>query len=329
MQQRPRKRLRVDAGSDALDRDNSIDTNVRRPEPKQRITHACDRCRSRRAKCDGSQPTCLTCAAAHVTCTYGTHTKKRGLPTAYVRLLELLWALVFDSIPAPEDATLRLLRSASVVAGDTGVALLHHISGSMRDHEKLLTQDTWSKSKVRQAIDARVLKIDATAGIGSESESRRRIIWEGILLPTSHPSEPWTEWTSNTQSDQSNICAGRSREANGSPTSAQVELPDDAWAKVGLYLNYNYCWLPVVPKHDIVRLLSRQQDESSCNASEKALLWSSLAIASSLKTEPDQSLVAVCHSAAMRELDNDNEQTSGYHIAAILLLGLSKMELHQ
>ena len=329
MQQRPRKRLRVDTDSDALDRDNSIDTNVRRPIPKQRISHACDRCRSRRAKCDGNQPTCVTCAAAHVTCTYGTHTKKRGLPTGYVRLLELLWALVFDSIPGAEDATLQLLRSASVVAGDAGVALLANNNGPMQGPGDLLTQDIWARSRLREAIEARVLKIDAAAGGSNGFESRHRVIWEGIPLPTSHRSEPWTALPSNTQSGQSTSCADRSTTANESLASAQIELPDDAWAQVGLYLNHNYCWLPVVPKHDIVRLLSKQQDESSCTASEMALLWSSLAVSSSLKTEPDKSLVAVYHSAAIKELGNDNEQTSGYHIAATLLLGLSKMELHQ
>jgi hypothetical protein len=150
----------------ALDSDNNDNINDRRSAPKQRVSQACDRCRSRRAKCDGSQPTCVPCAAANVTCTYSTHTKKRGLPTGYVRMLKLLWVLVFDTIPGAEDATLQLLRSASVVAGDAGVALLYNAKDPMRDRDELLTQDFWARSKVREALDARVLKIDAAGGRG-------------------------------------------------------------------------------------------------------------------------------------------------------------------
>ncbi|KAM0702896.1 hypothetical protein Q7P35_010328 [Cladosporium inversicolor] len=310
MQQPSRKRPRVETGSGALDSDNIGD---RRSAPKQRISHACDRCRSRRAKCDGSQPTCVTCEAAHVTCTYGTHTKKRGLPTGYVRMLELLWVLVFDSIPGAEDATLQLLRSATVVAGDTSVALLHNANGSMRDHEKLLTQELWARCKVREAVDARVLKIDSTAGGGSESESTRRVICEGVPLPLDYSIQPWTALPLNAQVDQSTPCTGQNTTATILPASAQVELPDDAWAQIGLYLNYNYCWLPVVPKHDIIRLLSKRHDGFSVFL---------------IEDKPDHSLVAVYHSAAVKELENDNEQTSTHHIAAIILLGLSKMELH-
>lgn len=322
MQEPPRKRPRLETGSGTLDNDN------RTSAPKQRISHACDRCRSRRAKCDGSQPTCVTCAAAHVTCTYGTHTKKRGLPTGYVRLLELLWALVFDKIPGAEDATLQLLGSASVVVGDAGVALLHNASDSMPDHERLLTQQLWARSKAREAIDALVLKIDAAAGDGGQIESTRRVICEGVPLPMDYHIEPWAASPRDTQIYQPTLCVDGNTTAGVSPASAQVELPDDAWAQIGLYLNYSYCWLPVVPKYDIVRLLSKRQDGSLCTASDMALLWSCLAVSSSLNSEPDRSIVAVYHSAAMKELDNDNEQESAHHVASIILLGLSKMELH-
>lgn len=320
------KRLRVDIGSSTLDEG---DLHNRRSAPKQRISHACDRCRSRRAKCDGSQPTCVTCAAAHVTCTYGTHTKKRGLPTGYVRLLELLWVLVFDSTPGAEDATLQLLRSASVVASDAGVALLQHANGSIRDDDKLLTQDLWASSKLREAIDALVLRIDAAAGDGSANERRSRVIREGIPLPTGQSMKPRSILPCNIQISPSELCTGSITTGSGSPASAQAELPHDAWAQIGSYLNYSYCWLPVVPKHDIVRLLSRWQDGSPCTPPEKALLWSSLAVSSSLKTVPDQSLVSVYHSATMKELGNDKDKTSAHHVAAIALLGLSTMELHQ
>jgi hypothetical protein len=236
---------------------------------------------------------------------------------------------VFDSIPGAEDATLQLLNSASVVAGDAGVALLHNANGSTKDREKLLTQDLWARSKLREAIDVRVLKIDAAAGGGSERESIDRVFCEGIPLPTTRLIEPWTALPCNTQTAQSERCVGSNPPENMSPGNVQVELPDDAWAQIGIYLNYSYCWFPAVPKHDIVRLLARRQDGASCTASEMALLWSAFAVSASLETEPDQSLVAVYHSAAIKELGSDDEQPATHHVAAFLLLGMSKMELHQ
>ena len=328
MQQPPRKRHRVESGNNTLDSEDSVSIKGHRPTPKQRISHACDRCRSRRAKCDGIQPTCVTCAAAGASCTYGTHTKKRGLPTGYVRLLELLWALVFESIPGAEDATLQLLRSASVVVGEAGVSLLCNSNGPNRDREELLPHDTWARSKVREAIDDRVLKIDAGTGGGSDVESKRRIIWEGIPLPTGYHIGQAAASPPNDQIARPLHHVDSSMTSRASPNSAQMELPDDAWTQVGSFLDYSYTWFPVVPKHDIVRLLSKQQDGSACTSSEMALLWSSLTVSCSMRLEPDQSLVAAYYAAAMAMLDNDDGEPSIDHVAAILLLGLSKMELY-
>jgi hypothetical protein len=330
MQQPLRKRHRVDITGDTLDSDNTISINERRAAPKQRISRACDRCRSRRAKCDGSQPTCVMCAAADVPCTYGSHTKKRGLPTGYVRLLENLWGLAFASIPGAEDAAMQLLRTATVVVGDAGVTPLPKTKDQTRDNDQLLPNETFQQSKVREAIDARVMKINAAVGDGGDSEgtSKCRVVWEGIPLPTGHRIESWNVLLPPTQVSESLPCVDSNMTVKVSPTSAHIELPDDVWAQIGSYLDYCYCWLPVVPKHDIVRLLSRRQDGSSCTSSEMAVLWSCLAVASSLGAEPDQRLVTVYHSAAVKQLDNDNKETSTHHVTAIFLLGLSRMELY-
>ena len=320
MQQPPKKRHRVDISGDALDTNNNINTHQRRAAPKQRISRACDRCRSRRAKCDGSQPTCATCAAADVSCTYGSHTKKRGLPTGYVRLLESLWALVFKSVPGAEDTTLQLLRSATVIIGDAGVTLLSNTENHVDDHDQLLLNDLWANSSVREAIDARVMKITAGVGGGdAETASKCRVVCDGVPPPPDDHLEPWTAMLPRT--NNSTVC-------KAPPATLQIELPDDAWGRIGSYLNYCYCWLPVVPKHDIVRILTRRQEGLPCTNSETALLWSSLAVSSSLEPEPDQNSVTAYHCAAFKELDNDSEETSTHHVAAILLLGLSKMELH-
>ncbi|KAK5689325.1 hypothetical protein LTS12_028886, partial [Elasticomyces elasticus] len=81
---------------------------------RQRVSRACDSCRSKKDKCDGIQPVCSTCAALCRPCTYKSNPKKRGLPTGYIRTLELLWGLVFSRVQGSEDVVRALLRAANI-----------------------------------------------------------------------------------------------------------------------------------------------------------------------------------------------------------------------
>ncbi|GKZ51886.1 hypothetical protein AbraIFM66951_007995 [Aspergillus brasiliensis] len=76
---------------------------------RKRVSRACDRCRSKRDKCDGLRPACSACQATGQTCSYDPHVKKRGLPAGYVRGLEKLWALSICYIDGLEDTILTLL----------------------------------------------------------------------------------------------------------------------------------------------------------------------------------------------------------------------------
>ncbi|KAL4786098.1 fungal-specific transcription factor domain-containing protein [Aspergillus varians] len=81
---------------------------------RQRVSRACDSCRSKKDKCDGAQPICSTCASLSRPCTYRANPKKRGLPTGYIRTLELLWGLVFTKIQGSEEVVRTLLRAANI-----------------------------------------------------------------------------------------------------------------------------------------------------------------------------------------------------------------------
>ena len=77
---------------------------------RKRVSRACDRCRAKKDKCDGQRPSCLTCLANGLQCSYDPVTKKRGLPEGYVRGLEKLWALSIGKIDGLEDALVSLLQ---------------------------------------------------------------------------------------------------------------------------------------------------------------------------------------------------------------------------
>ncbi|CAG9950456.1 unnamed protein product, partial [Clonostachys rosea f. rosea IK726] len=67
-----------------------------------RVSRACDPCRRRKERCDGSQPTCQRCIKAGRPCSYIPY-RKRGLRTGYVRGIEILLGLLIHSSPGTEE----------------------------------------------------------------------------------------------------------------------------------------------------------------------------------------------------------------------------------
>jgi hypothetical protein len=61
---------------------------------RKRVSQACDQCRTKKLKCDGSRPSYSTCISLSRQCFYGYAVKKRGLPEGYVRALERLLGLL-------------------------------------------------------------------------------------------------------------------------------------------------------------------------------------------------------------------------------------------
>lgn len=74
-----------------------------------RVNRACFRCRSKKAKCDGHHPSCSACDLAKEVCSYQSFPRKRGLPSGYVRLLEMLWGCLLDTIEGSGEVVIALL----------------------------------------------------------------------------------------------------------------------------------------------------------------------------------------------------------------------------
>ncbi|KAG2232882.1 hypothetical protein INT48_004895 [Thamnidium elegans] len=63
---------------------SSDDATVKR----QRVSRACDLCRKKKIKCDGTAPMCSNCQAFNLECSYKDTTKKRGPPKGYIEAIE-------------------------------------------------------------------------------------------------------------------------------------------------------------------------------------------------------------------------------------------------
>ncbi|KAI7855623.1 fungal-specific transcription factor domain-containing protein [Circinella umbellata] len=55
---------------------------------RQRVSRACDLCRRKKIKCDGTIPICGNCQAFNLECSYKDTTKKRGPPKGYIEAVE-------------------------------------------------------------------------------------------------------------------------------------------------------------------------------------------------------------------------------------------------
>ncbi|GAA5806279.1 hypothetical protein HPULCUR_011810 [Helicostylum pulchrum] len=55
---------------------------------RQRVSKACEQCRRKKVKCDGSSPLCNNCSTLGLPCHYKESTKKRGPPKGYIEAIE-------------------------------------------------------------------------------------------------------------------------------------------------------------------------------------------------------------------------------------------------
>ncbi|KAJ5587616.1 uncharacterized protein N7459_003381 [Penicillium hispanicum] len=255
---------------------------------RQRVSRACDSCRSKKDKCDGIQPVCSTCASLCRPCTYKANPKKRGLPTGYIRSLELLWGLVFQKIQGSEDVMRALMRSVNLPSHlatmgkeaeglDTLMSSFKN-STVLRDIERMLVvleQPEEEKERSLQAYGDGDTPLDVD-GILASSEAQEWQVPEGLdhreaPLPGVSPprasmisSVPQrtpvyrtrdsgaqtisSEFTSPTITISLNPNDPRS-----TSTDTSLQLPCNAWPLLDIYFSYTQCWFPILEKHDILR----------------------------------------------------------------------------
>ncbi|KAJ5382873.1 hypothetical protein N7517_000784 [Penicillium concentricum] len=259
-------------------------------EPKrQRVSRACDSCRSKKDKCDGLQPVCSTCVSLCRPCTYKANPKKRGLPTGYIRSLELLWGLAFQRIQGSEDVMRALMRSINLpshlaVMGketDGSDALLASFKNStvLRDIERILIileQPEEERERNLQAYGEGDTPLDVE-GILSSAEAQEWQIPEGIEaretpLPRVSPTRTAVGMspmksagphlttdcgiqtiTPDDQSSSSVTFPSNPDYPRSLSMKPPLQLPYNAWPLFDVYFSYTQCWFPILEKHDILR----------------------------------------------------------------------------
>ncbi|KAL3456679.1 hypothetical protein BJX64DRAFT_37757 [Aspergillus heterothallicus] len=230
---------------------------------RKRVSRACDRCRSKKDKCDGLRPSCSACLASGQTCSYDPHAKKRGLPEGYVRGLEKLWALAICNIDGFEDTMLSLLGTTAestgrrkklmTLWGDDGASeTLHESWKTCRLYsalEKMLSSNSDSSSPNGSGKRSREEYNHISSELGNDwgfridrsstplSQDAPRVI---------EPSTPLTKRQRMSMSAENQLPPAIS-------SSQLLQIPPQTSQLLDTYFATTHSWFPIVAKHNILR----------------------------------------------------------------------------
>ena len=321
-------------------------------KPRTRVSRACDRCRSKKDKCDGQKPACSACAAGGYLCNYDPNTKKRGLPEGFVRGMEKLWALAISKVDGLEPAMSEILQDKAQLA-----QLWNHEIAGEELHER------WKSSQVLRSLE------ELLSGLESGSQSNESIPGSSeTLIPTYHNERKFlisrasqhieggseqqmshdglhrlsaaADIISTTTNDS--LLPPRKRQRmnepdNGLYNSELLSLPSRTSKILDFYFSYTHCWLPIVERHHVLRTMYSYSGGALKVSAElvgdHAVLWSILAlsgqqymravqIANPSGAPVDLDASSIYHTARrLASMDVPNKNIS--HVQALLLLAVA------
>ncbi|PYI07424.1 hypothetical protein BO78DRAFT_92280 [Aspergillus sclerotiicarbonarius CBS 121057] len=314
---------------------------------RKRVSRACDRCRSKKDKCDGLRPACSACQASGQTCSYDPHAKKRGLPEGYVRGLEKLWALSICNIDGFEDTMLTLLGTTTESAGRRKrlMSLWTDDGASETLHE------SWKTSRLYGALEKMLSNSDLPTdssgkrpredqddGPGSEWGFR---IDRGST-PLSQDAPRVVEPSISPRAKRPRLAAPSDSRAPSHTASVMnaLQLPPQTSQLLDVYFAVTHSWFPIVAKHNILRASYLYASaplsiaKMAPGSGDHAALWALLSytISQSRVTPQDGALEVLSktkeyYSVARSLIPSETERYELGHVQALLLLTLVNIGL--
>jgi hypothetical protein len=257
-----------------------MSADLERPRKRQRVTQACQRCRTRKFRCDGESPSCAACLSVQATCFYDTASgRQRGLRPGYVKLLESLWGIVFQRIPGSEHVATQLLAGlpAQTESATDG-------PGSDESSPHGIWRNSSIPAAIRTLLDGGVLPVPGDTSVegttwsqpvASVAEDVEQYEFDGGPAPTPPACAPFA--------------AVPSAVPSALESSHLPDLPSDWQVLVQVYLCTEYCYLPIFEKSCLYRWAYRYDDHSRSNLSslessfrgQYASLWAVLVLGES------------------------------------------------
>ncbi|KAJ6088251.1 transcriptional regulator family: Fungal Specific TF [Penicillium sp. IBT 16267x] len=317
---------------------------------RKRVSRACDRCRSKKDKCDGIRPTCSACQVSGQTCSYDPHAKKRGLPEGYVRGLEKLWALSICNIDGFEEIMLSMLGTTMESAGRRGKLM----SVWTDDHNSESLHETWKTSRLFSALEKMLSNSEPVPtttgkrsrnpnedyGDGPDNQWGFRVGRETTPLGSEAPRVVGPSGLSPTAKRARLAQAPDNRGSQLSNSPHTLQLPPQTSQLLDIYFATTHSWFPIIAKHNILRASYLYANApfsvatTSPGSGDHATLWAILSYTiTQSRTDPRArpvgalSLAKEFYAVARSLIPSEKERYELGHIQALLLLTLVNMGL--
>ncbi|KAF4997008.1 hypothetical protein FGRMN_4148 [Fusarium graminum] len=310
-------------------RENDADTNsataaTSAPAKRQRVSLACDSCRTAREKCDGARPHCGTCAAQNRTCSYTPASRKRGVQTGYLRTIELSLAWLFEQVPGCEGALHNLLTQND---GADGTRIL-----ATKDKAGHRLYRRWSKSRVHKDI-GRLLSDEKTTpnDISADESGTEDSSPVGPSLLEANPSPGLSIPGANPSPSSVPTAFYGINDKPQSPTKLILPLH---WRRlVDIYISYTHSWFPILDPGVITSTALTYPPEgivisAKPSSAPHAQLWAVFAVSSfqdEASSEPSRHngySSGEIYSISRRLIPSDDENLETAHITSLLLQSL-------
>ncbi|KAF5254463.1 hypothetical protein FANTH_721 [Fusarium anthophilum] len=303
----------------------------------KRVSRACNYCRARKHRCDGSHPTCSRCSAIHYPCSYSPESKKRGLTTGYARALELLWALVFTVVPNSKAVVQELLPDIRFALDSRSRLVLN--SRLVRDYETL--KKAWDGSDIQQELDQLLSNIqqDNDSGVRFAVSVKDEASTPERVSPVKAFEAAQTSTPANDPMDINMANSPSTQHATVLQPAPWNDISSPAFAQqvrrlIDIYSTYTNCWLPIVQKHKMLELLYSPSRDDPAEEGNMATLWAIVAYGSLQDTRNHSGALdgqcplpppEVIYSKARKRIPDEGVHLPGY-VQALLILGLFKMD---
>jgi hypothetical protein len=249
-----------------LEDDNSHAHKAPSRAKRARVSQACNECRKKKERCDGIQPQCGPCSSLNRTCCFDAQPRRRGLPTGYVRAMEVLLGLMFHSIDGIEHCATSILR------GEKKLPAWHKEQPS----SSLVNSwaDSWRRSGTMKELELLLAGVDP----GDECELSTRDLYDNLegafmnrlfvddnyntrielLSPPRTTPLPSFEPQAPSMAPETPIpiipvahptpLAPLMKDCN-----EPMDLPHNWSHLLERYFTDTHTWFPVAPKHDVLR----------------------------------------------------------------------------
>ncbi|KIL86269.1 hypothetical protein FAVG1_10667 [Fusarium avenaceum] len=326
----------------------SVTTAVGKPakrtrvNKRKRVSRACNYCRTRKHRCDGTHPTCSRCSAINQPCDYGSDGKKRGLPTGYVHALELLWSLVFTMVPNSTSIVKSLMPDIRFSLDSRSRLIME--SRFIKDPDAI--KQVWENSGVPEQLSQLLSEFQesdiAGEGLGIADKPKS----ETLHVPPQLSFEAIRSASPDASIVNSDLMHSHSMDIlTQSCPRAVHALSQKSPASTAIFTQYvkhlldayfarTHLWLPLVQKYKMLELLYTPSRNAPSERGNMATLWAVLAV-SSLRESRDTS-APVDHRAllptpeqlyakARQKIPNEEAFLPEY-AQAFLILSLFKLE---